>query len=190
MHDSLISGPTDSLAVVIFFHAWQNPWKRFSKICVNIVIFQKSHWTWPKLKTMGWGMFQFIWIHDAEVCAHDSNVRKMLCSNRRSCPDKSWRDNKQSDGCFFGLAVWTVQKRGTSIWYTKEMHTLLCCEYCTGFKTEKLANLIVRWILNILNVNPIGTWGRPELNRRPTGHYSSKLTSSVSQFSLVNLWSP
>ena len=36
----------------------------------------------------------------------------------------------------------------------------------------------------------IGTWGRPESNRRPTGHYSSKLTSSVSQFSLVYLWSP
>ncbi len=24
-------------------------------------------------------------------------------------------------------------------------------------------------------------WGRPELNRRPTGHYSSKLTSSFHQ---------
>ncbi len=31
----------------------------------------------------------------------------------------------------------------------------------------------------------VGTWGRPESNRRPTGHYSSKPTSSVSQFSIV-----
>ena len=58
------------------------------------------------------------------------------------------------------------------------------------FKIRKLDSLIILQILNILNIDPIRTWGRPELNRRPTGHYSSKLTSSVSQFSLVNLWSP